>query len=164
MKITHEDEIRRVREFNRELLLSILEADQLAEEKQNPTMNLKSQMLIRAALHTVDVLFRVSYKDQEPKGTAYAQHRNVLKSNFLHRFYESAEEEYNFIAARKVLIRAVRELDMEQEYDLLFVKRLNCGSVQDNDCYTITAAISPDTPLSYTVKNKKDPPAANHQS
>lgn len=153
MKISHEDEIRRVREFNRELLLEILEADQIAEEKQNPAMNLKSQMLIRAALHTVDVLFRFSYKDQEPKGTAYATSRNVKKSNFRERFTEASEYEYNFITARKVLIRAIRELDVEQAYDLLYLKGFNLGSVQDDDCYTISAANDPNVLPPYHVKN-----------
>lgn len=143
-----EAEKKRVREWNRELLLEILEVDSLIDEKQNPMMNLKSQMLLRAALHTINVLYKVAYKDPEPKGNANAIYRDSMRRNLYQRFTESCEMEYNFIAARKIFIRAIRELDMEQAYDLHFLLRFNLGSVRDDDCYTVTQSLTLDFPYS----------------
>lgn len=134
----HQEEILRVREWNRGLLLGILDAESIAEERQTPITNLKAQMAIRATVRCMKVLCDVGYKDGSMEDTADAQYRRSMRTTHLRRFQEAADE-YNFIAARRILVRAVKDFNVEQQYDLdLLIRGCDLPSVFEDECYTLS--------------------------
>lgn len=133
---THESELQKVRDWNRSVLLALLNEKDLGFEKETPINNLKSQMAVRAALSYIKQLVAVAFNDPIPKTLQYANHSSIRRTHY-DRFYE-ASEECNFIACRKILIATVRVLDVEQKYDLLYLLTYSLPPIFDDTCYKIT--------------------------
>lgn len=133
----HVKEILEVRSWNRELMLRILEERNFNPGKRSAFHNFESQQILRAAFNCIFTLARVSYKDPKPRNTIAAE---IMVDNWVkiyNAFYHAAEEQFDFITARKILIEAVKTMNVEQRYDLERLWRLPQDAIAENDIYAL---------------------------
>lgn len=113
-----QEQLSRVRKWNRELLLTALNEEDL--RYISPRTNFQAQIEIQATLRLARVLCTSAYTDPEPD-TKERKQIQVRQQVGIQKFQKAVEYDGNFVFARRVLAAVIRELYAEQSYDLKFL-------------------------------------------
>lgn len=137
MKNSLEQEMLTVRKFNRELLLAILDDQGFPKEERNALTNIMSLSRIKAALAVIEELYKVGY---EPiyRSTVTDSMRSASWKENHDQLMKAMEYDNDMVAARGLLINAVRSMCVEQKADLgrlLMIK--NFSVLHSFDWYSI---------------------------
>lgn len=136
--MTHEKECLKVREWNRRILLAMLDADNNEALPEGTAGQLVAQLQIQEAMKYIAEAFVVGYEDEDP-----ARHgpdrrlRKELQRTYLLRYTQSCEENLDFMTARKILICAIRQYDVEQKYDLHRLMDFNLPAIHDDGFFEV---------------------------
>lgn len=133
----HVTEILEARKWIRELLLRILEERSYDPSKRSAFHNLQSQQILRAAFNCIFSLSAVAYDDEKPRNTLAAELMVNNWSDIYNAFQCAAEQKFDFIEARGILIKAVKQMNVEQRYDQERLWRLPQDAIMDDEVYSL---------------------------
>lgn len=141
--VTHEQEITKVREFLRTILLGILEADTFDPAIRNTTENMVSQSMLRAFFNVLKALYDTGYQDMDTLQCPLRQLRHNT-SKAIHNFHDAllkaADINGDFIVAREILIQRIQEVEIEQKFHIAKLLRAEPSTIRTPELYQLQAA------------------------
>lgn len=135
---TDEEERLIARERNRNVFLTILAEEETDNPLVGPAEQYAAQLRLRTAIAYAKSIFNGAYEDEEPADREVGGRR---WREYLEMYRECCEERMNFVAARRVVARAVRELDVEQKYDLYRLLDLDLLPIREPDLFEVSESV-----------------------